>query len=31
VWAAAGHPASVFSSTYDELQQLTGADEIEVN
>jgi prolyl-tRNA editing enzyme YbaK/EbsC (Cys-tRNA(Pro) deacylase) len=31
VWAAAGHPASVFSSTYAELQQLTGADEIEVN
>ena len=30
IWAAAGHPAAVFSSTYDELQQMTGADEIEV-
>jgi prolyl-tRNA editing enzyme YbaK/EbsC (Cys-tRNA(Pro) deacylase) len=30
IWAAAGHPAAVFSSTYDELQQLTGADELEV-
>ena len=30
IWAAAGHPAAVFSSTYDELQQLTGAREIEV-
>jgi prolyl-tRNA editing enzyme YbaK/EbsC (Cys-tRNA(Pro) deacylase) len=31
VWAAAGHPAAVFSSTYDELRQMTGAAEIEVN
>ncbi|MCW2761720.1 MAG: YbaK/prolyl-tRNA synthetase associated region [Marmoricola sp.] len=30
IWAAAGHPAAVFSSTYRELQQLTGADELEV-
>ncbi len=30
IWAAAGHPAAVFSSTYDELQRLTGADELEV-
>jgi prolyl-tRNA editing enzyme YbaK/EbsC (Cys-tRNA(Pro) deacylase) len=30
VWAAAGHPAAVFSSTYDELLALTGATEIEV-
>jgi len=30
IWAAAGHPAAVFSSTYDELQRMTGADEIEV-
>ena len=26
VWAAAGHPAAVFSTTYDELRDLTGAD-----
>ncbi len=25
VWAAAGHPAAVFSTTYDELARLTGA------
>lgn len=31
VWAAAGHPAAVFSSTYDELLEMTGATEIEVN
>jgi prolyl-tRNA editing enzyme YbaK/EbsC (Cys-tRNA(Pro) deacylase) len=31
VWAAAGHPAAVFSSTYEELRELTGAAEIEVN
>ena len=31
VWAAAGHPSAVFSSTYDELLTLTGATEIEVN
>jgi prolyl-tRNA editing enzyme YbaK/EbsC (Cys-tRNA(Pro) deacylase) len=30
IWAAAGHPAAVFSSTYEELRQLTGADELEV-
>lgn len=31
VWAAAGHPAAVFSSTYSELQQLTGAETLEVD
>jgi prolyl-tRNA editing enzyme YbaK/EbsC (Cys-tRNA(Pro) deacylase) len=31
IWAAAGHPAAVFSTTYDELQAMTGAEEIEVN
>jgi len=31
VWAAAGHPAAVFSTTYDELLKLTGATELEVN
>jgi prolyl-tRNA editing enzyme YbaK/EbsC (Cys-tRNA(Pro) deacylase) len=30
VWAAAGHPAAVFSSTYDELLAMTGATELEV-
>jgi prolyl-tRNA editing enzyme YbaK/EbsC (Cys-tRNA(Pro) deacylase) len=30
IWAAAGHPAAVFSSTYEELRALTGADELEV-
>lgn len=25
VWAAAGHPAAVFATTYDELRELTGA------
>ena len=30
VWAAAGHPAAVFSTTYDELVAMTGAVEIEV-
>jgi len=30
VWAAAGHPAAVFSTTYDELLALTGATEIDV-
>jgi prolyl-tRNA editing enzyme YbaK/EbsC (Cys-tRNA(Pro) deacylase) len=30
IWAAAGHPAAVFSTTYDELRRLTGAEEIEV-
>lgn len=31
LWAAAGHPAAVFSTTFDELVTLTGAQEIEVN
>ena len=30
VWAAAGHPAAVFSSTYDELVAMTGATETDV-
>jgi prolyl-tRNA editing enzyme YbaK/EbsC (Cys-tRNA(Pro) deacylase) len=30
VWAAAGHPAAVFSTTYAELRRLTGAVEVEV-
>jgi prolyl-tRNA editing enzyme YbaK/EbsC (Cys-tRNA(Pro) deacylase) len=30
VWAAAGHPAAVFSTSYDELAAMTGAPEIEV-
>ena len=30
IWAAAGHPAAVFSTTYDELAAMTGAVEIEV-
>ena len=30
IWAAAGHPAAVFSSTFEELQELTGADELEM-
>lgn len=30
VWAAAGHPAAVFSTSFDELVVLTGAVEIEV-
>jgi prolyl-tRNA editing enzyme YbaK/EbsC (Cys-tRNA(Pro) deacylase) len=30
LWAAAGHPAAVFSTTYDELLALTGATETEV-
>lgn len=30
VWAAAGHPAAVFSTSYDELIELTGAQTIEV-
>ena len=30
IWAAAGHPAAVFSTTYDELRAMTGAEEIEV-
>jgi prolyl-tRNA editing enzyme YbaK/EbsC (Cys-tRNA(Pro) deacylase) len=31
LWAAAGHPAAVFSTTYAELLAMTGAEEIEVN
>jgi prolyl-tRNA editing enzyme YbaK/EbsC (Cys-tRNA(Pro) deacylase) len=31
VWAAAGHPAAVFSTSYAELLALTGATEIEVD
>jgi prolyl-tRNA editing enzyme YbaK/EbsC (Cys-tRNA(Pro) deacylase) len=31
IWAAAGHPAAVFSTTYDELLAMTGATEITVN
>ena len=31
VWAAAGHPAAVFSTTYDELLALTDATEIDVD
>jgi len=30
VWAAAGHPAAVFSTTYDELVSMTGAVETDV-
>ena len=30
IWAAAGHPAAVFSSTFEELQAMTGAAELEV-
>lgn len=30
VWAAAGHPAAVFSTTYDELLDLTGATPLDV-
>jgi len=30
VWAAAGHPAAVFSTTYDELVRLTTAEPIDV-
>jgi len=30
IWAAAGHPAAVFSSTFEELQRMTGADELDV-
>lgn len=30
VWAAAGHPAAVFSTTYDELLRITGATPIDV-
>jgi prolyl-tRNA editing enzyme YbaK/EbsC (Cys-tRNA(Pro) deacylase) len=30
IWAAAGHPAAVFSTTYDELLAMTDATEVEV-
>ena len=30
VWAAAGHAAAVFSTSYDELQRLTGATPLDV-
>jgi prolyl-tRNA editing enzyme YbaK/EbsC (Cys-tRNA(Pro) deacylase) len=30
VWAAAGHPSAVFSSTYDELVAMTDAVEVHV-
>ena len=30
LWAAAGHPAAVFSTTYDELVTMTGAATIDV-
>ncbi|TNM45120.1 YbaK/EbsC family protein [Nocardioides albidus] len=30
VWAAAGHPAAVFSTTYDELLDLTGGTPLDV-
>ena len=30
IWAAAGHPAAVYSTTYDELLAMTGATEIDV-
>lgn len=30
VWAAAGHPAAVFSTTFDELVAMTGALEVDV-
>ena len=31
VWAAAGHPSAVFSTSYDELVKLTGATALEVD
>jgi prolyl-tRNA editing enzyme YbaK/EbsC (Cys-tRNA(Pro) deacylase) len=31
IWAAAGHPAAVYSTTYDELLAMTGATQIEVD
>jgi prolyl-tRNA editing enzyme YbaK/EbsC (Cys-tRNA(Pro) deacylase) len=30
IWAAAGHPAAVFATTYDELLAMTAATEVEV-
>ena len=31
VWAAAGHPAAVFSTSYDELVTMTGGTDLEVD
>lgn len=31
VWAAAGHPSAVFSTSYDELVTMTGATEVRVD
>jgi prolyl-tRNA editing enzyme YbaK/EbsC (Cys-tRNA(Pro) deacylase) len=31
IWAAAGHPAAVFSTTYDELVAMTGATPTDVD
>lgn len=31
LWAAAGHPAAVFSTTFDELVRLTGASDLDVS
>jgi prolyl-tRNA editing enzyme YbaK/EbsC (Cys-tRNA(Pro) deacylase) len=31
IWAAAGHPATVFSTSYDELRSMTSAIEVEVD
>jgi len=31
IWAAAGHPAAVYSTSYDELVAMTGAIELDVN
>ena len=31
IWAAAGHPAAVYSTSYDELLAMTGAIELDVN
>jgi prolyl-tRNA editing enzyme YbaK/EbsC (Cys-tRNA(Pro) deacylase) len=31
IWAAAGHPSAVYSTTYDELQRMTGATELAMN
>ena len=30
IWSAAGHPAAVYSTTYDELLAMTGATEVDV-
>jgi prolyl-tRNA editing enzyme YbaK/EbsC (Cys-tRNA(Pro) deacylase) len=30
IWAAAGHPAAVFSTTFEEISRMTGAAEIDV-